>query len=52
MVGEVPPPSGVAELAAHVTVRVAVAAEAGERHREQADGPYGEGERIKIHTGA
>ena len=25
-------------------MRVSVAAEAGERHREQADGPYGEGE--------
>jgi len=50
--GVVLPPSGVAEPAAHVTVRVAVAAEAGERHRKQADGPYGEGERIKIHTGA
>jgi len=52
MVGVVSSTLYVAEFAPHVTVRVAVAAEAGERHREQADGPYGEGERIKIHTGA
>ena len=33
-------------------VGVSVAAESGEGHREKSDGPYGKGERIKIHTGA
>ena len=33
-------------------VRVSVAAEAGEGHREKSDGPYGKGDRIKIHQGA
>ncbi|HEY6092250.1 MAG TPA: hypothetical protein VIV83_09685 [Gemmatimonadales bacterium] len=33
-------------------VRVTVAAETAERHREKTDGPYGKGESIKIHLGA
>jgi aromatic ring-opening dioxygenase LigB subunit len=33
-------------------MRVSVAAEAGEGHREKSDGPYGKGDRIKIHQGA
>jgi hypothetical protein len=39
-------------MAVATHVRVSVAAEAGERHREQADGAYGKGNRIKIHAGA
>jgi hypothetical protein len=41
-------------MAASMSPRVCVAvpAETGEGHREKADGPDGEGKRIKIHAGA
>jgi len=58
MLTDTAPPAGIDIPAvprvtrAAAGMRVPMTAEAGERHREEADGAYGKGECIKIHAGA